>query len=377
MKKAASTAAVRGAFEGTNAFALCGSETWACSSLNVEQEHDSLVELLPPKVRVHLEAPGVRLFALVEVHLDVGRKPVAYFWGDLPVKMTLGEEEVSWEDVAYCTDHVGPFGPDNRAGIDRTLHRISAMRDNQGTIFALTLRVGRAVTGNVDMMRDVLLDSSENLLFLGAPGTGKTTVIREATRVLAEGSQNVVIVDTSNEIGGDGVVPHRSVGSARRMMVSHPRLQQNVLVECVQNHTPEVIVVDELGRKEDVEAVSTVEKRGVRIIASAHGDLVSLVHNKQLNALVGGVSTNVVGDVTARTQNKGKKELSEQSHRAIFKHVVELTANKNVWIVHRDVNSAVRNVLSKKKLMAQRRSRNEDSTDITLEVVAVEPFPKP
>ncbi|XRB14803.1 AAA+ ATPase domain-containing protein [Pseudoscourfieldia marina] len=314
--------------------------------LRIEQEHDSLLNLLPEKIRSSIyDFPNMNLNELMELQIDYGEPVVVYLKGAAGVETSLRiGEKITLDDIKSCLANIGKFGPDHRAGIDGTLHRISCMVDQSGAVYALTMRVGRTVEGNVNMMRDLLFNSNGNILFLGIPGCGKTSVIREVTRMLAE-SKRVVIVDTSNEIAGDGVLKHRSVGKARRMMVSNPMRQERELIECVENHTPQVIVVDELGSKADVDAVSTVEKRGVRIIASAHGDLTGVLSNPDVNLLVGGVSTNVVGDELAK-RSGGRKTLSEQKRSAIFQHVIELTTNYDEWYVHENVNESVKAILA-------------------------------
>lgn len=334
------------------------------TKLCVEQEHDSLLNLLPEALRRRItDVPGIKLFALIELHLDFGKPIVAHFKSaekdELP--MRIGPD-LSLDEIKACIDGgMGTFGPDNRAGVDGTLHRISCMTDHQDRVYGLTMRVGRTVSGNVNMLRDLLFDSSGNILLVGVPGCGKTSVVREVARILAE-SKRVVIVDTSNEIAGDGLRVHPSVGNARRMMVNDPKRQERELIECVQNHTPEVIVVDELGTKADVEAVSTVEKRGVRLIASAHGDLKSLLTNKDVNALVGGIATSIVGDMAAERQG-GKKHLTEQARPAIFKHVIELTPDFNVWHVHLDVNKSVKAILAGESYYEVQERRRMEGMD--------------
>jgi stage III sporulation protein SpoIIIAA len=194
------------------------------------------------------------------------------------------------------------FGRDNRAVLDNQLHRISCIRNKQQDIVALTLRVGRYFTGSSYMLSDILHHpkfQQSSILVLGVPGSGKTSLIREIARIIAM-NQNVCIVDKSNEICGDGNTPHHCVGNARRLMVSDLSSQHQVMIECVQNHTPNVMVIDEIDRVEEVKAAHTVKQRGVRLIASAHGDFRSLLKNQELNRLLGGVQSVTVGDIQAQ-----------------------------------------------------------------------------
>lgn len=149
-----------------------------------------------------------------------------------------------------------------------------------------------AVTGQIDMVRD-LLKSPTSLLFLGRPGVGKTTVIRELARVLSEElKKRVVIVDTSNEIGGDGDIPHPAIGTARRMQVPDVAQQHRLMIEAVENHMPEVVIVDEIGTEEEALACRTIAERGVMLIGTAHGQLLeNLLKNPTLSDLVGGISS--------------------------------------------------------------------------------------
>src|SRR5947208_2272535 len=217
------------------------------------------------------------LDGLLEIVMDLGRLPEARFAGR---EDTLRQHEITAEDIAYVISHIGQFGGDNRAGIERTLHRISALRNRAGKVVGLTLRVGRAVYGTVDIIRDIV-ESGRSILLLGRPGVGKTTMLREVARVLAdEFGKRVVVVDTSNEIAGDGDIPHPGIGRARRMQVPTPSLQHAVMIEAVENHMPEVVVIDEIGTEQEAAAARTIAERGVQLIATAHGNT---LENRMLN----------------------------------------------------------------------------------------------
>jgi len=302
----------------------------------IEDDLDALVEALPPRIRepIHQRADE---HELLEVVLDLGRPPEArFFSGDA----VLGVEEVSEEDIQYVTAHVGEFGGDNRAGIERTLHRISAMRNRKGKIVGLTCRVGRAVFGTIRIIEDLVL-SGRNVLLLGRPGVGKTTMLREVARVLAEqGHRRVIVVDTSNEIAGDGDIPHRGIGRARRMQVPTPALQHTVMIEAVENHMPEAIVIDEMGTELEAAAARTIAERGVQLIATAHGNtLDNLILNPTLADLVGGIQTVTLGDEEAK-RRRTQKTILERKAPPTFDIVVEIQSWERV-AVHEDVAQVV------------------------------------
>ncbi|MCX8048719.1 MAG: AAA family ATPase [Methylohalobius sp.] len=275
---------------------------------------------------------------LLEIVMDLGRLPQARY-ADRSV-VILAQTPVSHADLDYVVNLIGEFGADNRAGIEGTLHRISAIRNRKGEIVGLTLRVGRTVTGTIDLIRD-LIESGRSLLLLGRPGVGKTTKLREVARVLAdEFGKRVIVIDTSNEIGGDGDIPHPAIGGARRMQVPHPDKQHAVMIEAVENHMPEVIVVDEIGTAAEALAARTIAERGVQLIGTAHGNtLANLVQNPTLSDLVGGVQTVTLGDEEARFRGT-QKTVSERKAPPTFEQVVELV-DHNELIVHMDTAAAV------------------------------------
>ncbi len=278
---------------------------------------------------------------LVEVVLDLGRNPEARFSID---QVSLSEIEVSREQIAQVVDHVGHFGDDNRAGIERTLHRISVMRNRAGEPVGLTCRVGRAVYGSVRLIED-LIRSGKSVLILGRPGVGKTTILRETARVLAdEAGKRVVVVDTSNEIAGDGDVPHPAIGRARRMQVANTSLQHNVMIEAVENHMPEVIVIDEMSTELEALAARTIAERGVQLVATAHGNtLANVISNPTLADLVGGQQTVTLGDIEAR-RRRTQKTVLERKHDPTFDIVVEIR-ERNAVAIHPEVGTAVDRML--------------------------------
>jgi len=304
--------------------------------IQITDNLDLLLEVVPPHLREALEQRA-DLETLLEVVLDLGRLPEARF---LTGVVHLSEEYVTAEQIRYVTSRVGAFGKDNRAGIERTLHRISAIRNRQGEIIGLTCRVGRAVFGTVDIVRDVI-EGGKSILLLGRPGVGKTTLLREAARVLAdEFGKRVVVVDTSNEIAGDGDIPHPGIGGARRMQVPHPELQHAVMIEAVENHMPEVIVIDEIGTEAEALAARTIAERGVQLIATAHGNtLDNLLQNPTLSDLVGGIQAVTLSDEEARRRGTQKTVL-ERKAPPTFDVVIEIV-EKHRLAVHHDVATVV------------------------------------
>jgi stage III sporulation protein SpoIIIAA len=278
---------------------------------------------------------------LLEVVMDLGRIPQARFPNHAA---DLSKTPVTHGDIDHVIHIVGEFGADNRAGIEGTLHRISAIRNRRGDIIGLTLRAGRAMTGTIDLIRD-LVEEQRSVLLLGRPGIGKTTKLREIARVLAdEFSKRVVVIDTSNEIAGDGDIPHRAIGNARRMQVTHPDQQHAVMIEAVENHMPEVIIVDEIGTAAEALAARTIAERGVQLIGTAHGNtLENVLRNPTLSDLVGGVQTVTLGDEEARLRST-QKTISERKAPPTFGAVVEIVDHEQV-IVHTDTAKAVDTLL--------------------------------
>ena len=306
------------------------------ASQRITDDLDRLLEVLPTEVQQALATPQAR-DQLLEVVLDLGRVPEARY----PARvMALGENPVTRADLEAVIDQLGSFGGDNRAGIERTLHRISAIRNRLGAVVGLTCRVGRAVFGTVAMVRD-LLDSNQSLLLMGRPGVGKTTALREIARVLADDlGKRVVVIDTSNEIAGDGDIPHPAIGRARRMQVARPELQHQVMIEAVENHMPEVIVIDEIGTELEALAARTIAERGVMLVATAHGnELANLIKNPTLADLVGGIQSVTLGDEEAR-RRRTQKTVLERAADPTFPLAVEMHT-RHRWLVHRDVARTV------------------------------------
>lgn len=319
----------------------------------VADDLDKLLEILPDFICEPLKK-HINCKSLIEVVMDLGRRPEARF-PDGP--QYLSTKIVSWQDLDYSIRRVGNFSGDNRSGIERTLHRISSIRNRKGTIVGLTCRVGRAIFGTISIARD-LLEKGDSILLLGKPGVGKTTAIREITRVLAdEMEKRVVIIDTSNEIAGDGDIPHPAIGRARRMQVARPELQHQVMIEAIENHMPEVIIIDEIGTELEALAARTIAERGVQLIGTAHGNyLESIIKNPILADLVGGIQYVTLGDEEAKRRGS-QKSILERKALPAFQVVIEIHQRDN-WIVHEKVDEIVDQILQGSQKFTQRRKFN-------------------
>jgi stage III sporulation protein SpoIIIAA len=336
------------------------------SNTNAYDVHQ-LLDALPQWVRfavLHNPNPIEDLF---EVVLDLGRFPEARY---RTATTLIGESLVTYADLQHVVESLSEFGEDNRSGMSGTLHRISAMRSRSGKVVGLTCRVGRAVTGTISIVQD-LIESGQSVLLLGRPGVGKTTMLREMARVLADDlKKRVIIVDTSNEIAGDGDVPHLGIGRARRMQVPRPSAQHGVMIEAVENHMPEVIVIDEIGTELEAQASRTIAERGVQLIGTAHGQLLeNLMMNPTLSDLVGGIQSVTLGDDEARRRGTQKTVL-ERKQPPTFDVLVEIRSWEDV-LVYTNVGEAVDSLLSGQSPEAEQRTRAADGT-VTIESVVSE-----
>lgn len=310
------------------------------SNLQFQNDLDRLIEVLPDKVKRYITYQQME--DVIEIVLDIGRTPeIRHAGGRIEY---LGNEIVNDDDISYITQRIQSFTSDNRSGIPGTLHRISAIRNRQGKVVGLTCRIGRVVTGTIACIKDFCM-MGKSILFLGRPGVGKTTKLREISRLVAdELGKRVVVVDTSNEIAGDGDTPHPAIGHARRMQVSQPQFQKDIMIEAVENHTPEVIVVDEIGTEEEAQAARTIAERGVMLIATAHGNsLESLIKNPTLSDLVGGVQSVTLGDDEAR-RRASQKTVLEREKQPTFDIVIEIL-DRNTLAVYKDTAEAVDYIL--------------------------------
>ena len=315
----------------------------------------ALLDILPPHIREPLHQQPDHS-ELLEVILDLGRLPEARF----PHReLVLNSQEIDQADIDYVVSRIGEFTGDNRAGINHTLHRISAIRNRHGEIIGLTCRVGRAVFGTVRMIQD-LIESGKSVLLLGRPGIGKTTMLREVARVLADDfKKRVIVIDTSNEIAGDGNIPHPAIGHARRMQVATPAEQHAVMIEAVENHMPEVIIIDEIGTELEAKAARTIAERGVQLVGTAHGNtLENLIMNPTLSDLIGGIQSVTLGDEEAKRRHT-QKSILERKAPPTFDMVVEIVDYYKVN-VHPDVAGAVDALLHGRAPKAELRWMEED-----------------
>lgn len=323
------------------------------TQLKITDDLDALLDVLPANIRHAVEQANNSDY-LLEVILDLGRVPTARF---VESELVLNNKELTRAELDHVVERVGDFDADNRAGIERTLHRISAILNRRGAVVGLTLRVGRAVYGTVDIIQDII-ESGKSVLILGRPGVGKTTLLRESARILAE-NKRVVIVDTSNEIGGDGDVPHPAVGKARRMQVKVPTHQHEVMIEAVENHNPEVIVIDEIGRELEALAARTIAERGVQLIGTAHGQtLDNLLLNPTLSDLVGGIEAVTLSDEEARRRGTQKTVL-ERRAPPTFDVLIEIQT-RDRFAVHSDIMSSVDSLLRDAALPPEIRMRDAE-----------------
>ena len=304
--------------------------------MDVDHDLKKLIENLPFFLQEQLNQ-HVNKDKLIEIVLDLGRRPEARF---ITGPEYLSQKIISWQDLDYMTKRISKFSNENRAGIERTLHRISCIRNRQFLINGLTCRVGRAIFGTISVVRD-LLESEKSILILGKPGVGKTTIIREIARVLAdEMEKRVIIIDTSNEIAGDSDIPHSGIGRARRMQVTKAELQHQVMIEAVENHMPQVIIIDEIGTELEVLAARTIAEKGVQLVGTTHGNcLENLIKNPPLADLIGGIQYVTLSDDEAKRRRTQKSILERKAYPA-FEVIIEIN-QQNSWTIHEDVKTSV------------------------------------
>ncbi len=312
---------------------------------------NELLTVLPKFIKDAVEKHPKRE-QLIEIVLDIGRRPEARFSGSSDY---ISYRTIVWQDLDYILKRLGKFSNDNRAGIEKTLHRISSIRNRKGNVIGLTCRVGRAIFGTVSIVRD-LLEQKRSILLLGRPGVGKTTAIREIARVLSDGmKKRVIIIDTSNEIAGDGDLPHPSIGKARRMQVSNQQNQHEVMIEAVENHMPEIIIIDEIGTELEASAARTIAERGVQLVGTAHGNaLENLIKNPTITDLIGGIQYVTLGDEEAKRRSSSKSIL-ERKALPTFEVAVEIHDPKT-WVIHDNIEQSVDLLLKGQSFPIQKRS---------------------
>ena len=324
-------------------------------NLNLNNDFEKLIENLPFFLQKTLRTHPYQ-DQIIEIILDLGRRPEARFtYGS----EYLSQKLISWHDIDYITKHLSKFSNENRAGIEQTLHRISCIRNRQFLINGLTCRIGRSIFGTISVIRD-LLELEKSILILGKPGVGKTTIIREIGRVLAdEMEKRVIIIDTSNEIAGDSNIPHFGIGRARRMQVLKPELQHQVMIEAVENHMPQVIIIDEIGTELEVLAARTIAEKGVQLIGTTHGScLKNLIKNPTLSDLIGGIKYVTLSDEEAKRRGTQKSVLERKSYPA-FEIIIEIN-HSHIWTIHEEVTTSIDSFLRQNSLISQLRKFNSD-----------------
>nr|YP_009497761.1 hypothetical protein ycf45 [Acanthoceras zachariasii]AWT40474.1 hypothetical protein ycf45 [Acanthoceras zachariasii] len=304
--------------------------------MTIDEDLDKLLDNLPFFIKEHLNNHPHKE-KLMEIVMDLGRRPEARFTTGPEY---ISQKIISWQDIEYTTKRISKFSNDNRAGIERTLHRISCIRNRQFLINGLTCRVGRAIFGTICLARDIL-ESGQSILILGKPGVGKTTIIREIARVLSdEMEKRVIIVDTSNEIAGDSDIPHPGIGRARRMQVSQTDLQHQVMIEAVENHMPQVIIIDEIGTELEALAARTIAEKGVQLVGTTHGNcLENLIKNPPLADLIGGIQYVTLSDDEAKRRGTQKSILERKAYPA-FQIAIEIN-EQNLWTIHENVKDSI------------------------------------
>ena len=344
------------------------------NNLQFHNDIDCLLRILPSNIQN--EVTSAKLSDVIEIVLDIGRRPEIRHSNGKIEKLNTGD--ITYDDLEEITSKIPEFTTDNRSGIPGTLHRISAIRNRQGKIVGLTCRIGRVVTGTIACIKD-FCTIGKSILFLGRPGVGKTTKLREISRLVAdELGKRVVVVDTSNEIAGDGDIPHPAIGSARRMQVRQPEFQKDIMIEAVENHTPEVIVVDEIGTEAEAQAARTIAERGVMLIATAHGNtLENLIKNPTLSDLVGGIQSVTLGDDEAKRRSSQKTVL-EREKQPTFDIVIEII-DRNTLAVYKNTSEAVDYILRGwpirpeiRKVQPEDENKVTDKTSITEHIINIE-----
>lgn len=318
--------------------------------MSINEDLEKLLDNLPFFIQENLNHHANK-DKLIEIVMDLGRRPEARFTNG---SQYLSQKIISWQDIDYITKRISQFSDENRAGIERTLHRISCIRNRQSLINGLTCRVGRAIFGTISIIRDVL-ESGQSILILGKPGVGKTTIIREIARVLSdEMEKRVIIVDTSNEIAGDSDIPHCGIGRARRMQVAKTQFQHQIMIEAVENHMPEIIIIDEIGTELEALAARTIAEKGVQLVGTTHGNcLENLIKNPSLADLIGGIQYVTLSDDEAKRRGTQKSILERKAYPA-FQIAIEIN-EQNSWTIHENIKNSIDLILRSNYSVSQIR----------------------
>lgn len=305
---------------------------------NAYAETLHLLSLLPPTLRAAVTAhPVFDPAGVEELFVHVGQEVEVRGSGGWVIQLP----PPSAAELQHMMKQIGRFGSDGRACVANTAHRASVWRGRHGEPLGVTLRVGRYVPGAARAL--LPLAQRGSLLILSKAGMGKTTLLRDLAAALAQGPDmpRVTVVDTSNEIGGDGPIPLPYLGRCRRIQVASREAQSQVMTEVLQNHTPDYVIVDEIATVAEAEAAWSISQRGVHLIGTCHGEhLEGLLQNRALNMLVGGTAQAFLSNEERRLRNKTRKSVLERPFSSPFPFVVELH-ERNRGHLYVDVNKAV------------------------------------
>jgi hypothetical protein len=306
----------------------------------IKNNLEKMLSIFPDRIKSTLLKHPEKL-KLIEITIDLGKIPQARFFSHYEY---VSSTAINNSEISKIINSLTKFNNDNRTGINKTLHRISCIKNKDGIIVGLTCRIGRNISGGITIIRD-LLETKKSILLLGQPGSGKTTIIREIANILSsENDKRVIVIDNANEIGGGNDITHNGIGYSRRMQVETNKVPEKTMIEAVENHTPEVIIIDEIGTQREAETTQTIAERGVQLIATAHGYfLLNLLKNPTLSQLVGGLEYVTLGDEEAKKRNS-KKTIIERKGLSTFEIIIELKAN-NFCVIYENSELAIDRIL--------------------------------